>query len=234
MEEFSHLADRFKTKFKLGGPGSGQRYGQSSGPPQQMQTPYQQAPPYPQSPSYAQAHMSYDGGGYSQPSVSPTGPNAGSAPLIPPRPQKAPIIPPRPAPRTQEPLASSNEASFIPKAGAIYAPGAYPVPELPLYPLQKHVLLQPSSAQEYTSATIQNALKSMGPSSTVYLFPGSIWKVESTIFLDDFQELATHGYPTGETMAVLDAQKGCDGSIIHAFDRSGVRVRNLVVEGNKV
>jgi hypothetical protein len=237
MEEFSHLADRFKTKFNLGSSGSGQRYGQSAGQPQQMLTPsmpmpYQQAPPYPQSPAYAQVHMSYDGGGYGP--QYPTSPSGGNAPPIPPRPQKAPIIPPRPAPRNQNSAVISNEASFIPKAGAIYAPGSYPVPELPLYPLQKHIVLQPSSVEEYTSATIQDALKSIGPSSTVYLPPGSIWKVESTIFLDDFQELATYAYPIGETMAVLDAQKGCDGSIIHAFDRSGVRIRNLVVEGNKV
>ena len=250
MEELSHPTDRFKNKFNFGA----QRWGQSSGPPQQMTTPpsmptpYQQpnppvssaytsSPPYQHGVTYAQAYMSYEGsGGYGEQysTSTPSRGATGNSPPIPPRPQKAPIIPPRPTPRTPDPTVISNESPLLPKAGAIYAPGYYPVPELPHYPLQRHTLLQPSSAEEYTSATIQNALKSLGPSSTVYLPPRSIWKIDSTIYLDDYQELATYAYPTGETMAVLDAQKDCEGSIIHAGDKSGVRIRNLVIEGNKV
>lgn len=232
--EFSHLADRFKNKLNLGGSDSGQRWGQGSSPPLQMPTPsvsYQQPPSYPQRSAYTQvAPMSYDGSGFAQ--QSPTPLSGRNPPPVPPRPQNQ--KPSRPAPRTQDASTTSHESSSFPKAGAIYVPGTYPVPELPLYPLQKHILLQPSSEEEYNSAAIQNALKSLGPSSTVYLPSRSIWKIESTISLDDFQELATYGYPTDENMAILDAQKDCEGSIIHAFDRSGIRIRNLIIEGNKV
>lgn len=34
-------------------------------------------------------------------------------------------------------------------------------------------------------------------------------------------------------MALLDAQEDCTPHIIHAFDKSGIRIRNLILEGNK-
>lgn len=69
---------------------------------------------------------------------------------------------------------------------------------------------------------------------TIYLPAGSTWRVEETIFLDDFQELATVGYPAGDDMAILEAQEGLHGHLLHAFDKSGIRIRNVVIDGNKV
>lgn len=103
-----------------------------------------------------------------------------------------------------------------------------------MYPLQKSRLLSPSSPDDYTSTTIQNALKEIGPLGTIYLPAGSTWRVEETIFLDDFQELATVGYPVGDGMAILEAEEGLQGHLLHAFDKSGIRIRNIVIEGNKV
>lgn len=54
-----------------------------------------------------------------------------------------------------------------------------------------------------TSATIQKALDNLGPSSTLYLPPGSVWDVHNTIFLHEYQEMATLGYPTQESELAL-------------------------------
>ncbi|KAF8305142.1 hypothetical protein DL93DRAFT_2160417 [Clavulina sp. PMI_390] len=151
-----------------------------------------------------------------------------------------PIVPPRPTPETSPPsldappsITSPSPPKAIPQAGAIYPPGEYPTPELPLYPLQKHIILKPGSDAEYTSAAVQKALNDIG-AGTVYLPAGSVWKVEESIYLADFQELATLGYPTREEeMATLDAQEGLRGHLLHAFDKRGIRIRNLIFEGNK-
>ncbi|KAF8305127.1 hypothetical protein DL93DRAFT_2066464 [Clavulina sp. PMI_390] len=183
---------------------------------------------------------SYPGSSYPAP---PSYPNA-PPPIPSGRPQNTnapPIVPPRPSPKPSSPslsnvpppIASPRPPKSTPQAGAIYRPGDYPTPELPSYPLQKHTILKPNSPEEYTSATIQSALKEIG-TGTVYLPTGSVWNIEETILMEDFQELATLGYPTEEgQMAKLDAQEGLHGHILHAFDKSGIRIRNLVIEGNK-
>lgn len=49
-----------------------------------------------------------------------------------------------------------------------------------------------------------------------------------------FQELATEGYPTAEQeMAWLDAREECHGHLISAFGKSGTRIRNILLEGNR-
>ncbi len=129
------------------------------------------------------------------------------------------MIPPRPIGR--------------PPAGAIYASGTYPTPELPLYPIGHHVTLRPQSETDFNEKTIQDAL-SGSSSITVYLPRGSRWYFHSTLHLSDFQELATEGYPTDEKdMAIIDAQEDCHGHVIHAFAKSGVKIRNMIIEGNK-
>lgn len=100
--------------------------------------------------------------------------------------------------------------------------------------LFRHRVLDPQSPDDYTSATIQSALDELGPSTTVYLPPRTTWKIHKTIKLEDYQEIATYGYPFSQSdMAILDAQDDCTSHIIHAFDKSGIRIRNLVIEGNK-
>jgi hypothetical protein len=116
----------------------------------------------------------------------------------------------------------------------LYDPGNYPTPELPNYPLQKSKVLTPSNYYDFTSATIQKAIDELGPSSTLYLIPRSVWKLEKTIVLQDYQEIATLGYPSlEEDMAILDAQESCTFHLIYAKDKIGIRIRNLVLEGNK-
>lgn len=87
---------------------------------------------------------------------------------------------------------------------------------------------------EYTSTSIQNALDELGPSATLYLPARTTWSIHKTITLQEYQEIATLGYPTShDDMALLDAQDDCIPHVIHALDKSGVRIRNLVLEGNK-
>lgn len=68
----------------------------------------------------------------------------------------------------------------------------------------------------------------------MYLPARTTWKIHKTVTLQDYQEIATFGYPTShEDMAYLDAQEDCNPHVVHAFDKSGIRIRNLVIEGNK-
>lgn len=163
-------------------------------------------------------------------SYSSTGP---AAPPIPPRPYP-PTSDPRPPmiPTSSRPRPSLDPSSS--RAGALYSPGTYPTPELPLYPLAKHRTLEPSSPDDCTAATIQAALDELGPSSTLYLPPRTVWKLEKPIVLQDYQEIATLGYPPHEgEMALLEALEDCRPHLIHALDKSGIRIRNIIFEGNK-
>lgn len=211
MDELSQLTDRIKNKWSIQGSRAGHSSMSSSTGPQI---------------SAASQHL--------QPNYQVTrrdGMAPGAPPPVPPRP--APNMSTRPpaVPNSSRP---ANHPAPIRQAGALYDPGHYPTPELPNYPLQKSRVLSPSSPDEFTSETIQKALDEMGPSSTLYLIPRSLWRLNKTIALQDYQELATLGYPDHEEdMAILDAQESCTFHLIHAMDKSGVRIRNLVLEGNK-
>ncbi|KZS92430.1 hypothetical protein SISNIDRAFT_442200 [Sistotremastrum niveocremeum HHB9708] len=115
--------------------------------------------------------------------------------------------------------------------GAIYPPGSYPTPELTMFALGKSDIL---TEGPNTSATIQKALDNLGPSSTLYLPPGSVWDVHDTIFLHEYQEIATLGYPTQESeLALLQATKVLKKYLIQGFGKSGVRIRNLAFDGGR-
>lgn len=117
--------------------------------------------------------------------------------------------------------------------GVIYAPGTYPTPDLFDFPLGKHTVLH-SPAYGYTAKSIQHEIDQLGPTSTLYLPRGSRWEVESTITLQPYQELATEGYPTAEhEMAWLEATPDLHLHLISGFSKSGVRLRNLLLEGGR-
>ncbi|KAF8324548.1 uncharacterized protein EI90DRAFT_3146815 [Cantharellus anzutake] len=253
MSGFDQLANRLKQKLHLGGDssfgssGSPSHVGSASWGEQPQHSPYYQgypsygasAPPQNytghQTPIPQNDYQRFDTTWQGSP------PFAGAS-----RPYDAleanhpipPPIPPRPVSQQQR----SKEAGAVipsppagrPAAGAIYAPGTYPTPELPLYPLGRHVILHSQSESDFTDKTIRDALSDTSSPLTVYLPRRSRWLVHSTIQLSDFQELATEGYPTDEKeMAIIDAQEDCDGHVLHAFSKSGIRIRNLVIEGNK-
>ncbi|KAF8710464.1 Right handed beta helix region, partial [Rhizoctonia solani] len=255
MSDFFRLADKFKDKLGIshgyaqqqqgGHPGS-VSYGQGSGtghPYQGSSTPYNphghppsnygmqppwdyssHAPSFPAAPSpcLPQPHSN----AYGTPQSWPSGP-----PPIPPRtaPPTAPARPEEFAPRDIESAPMSNQS----QAGAIYAPGTYPTPELFSFPFGKHAILN-SPEHGFTARSIQQKLDELGPNSTLYLPRGSRWEVESMISMYPFQELATEGYPTAEQdMAWLEAKEECHGHLINAFSKSGTRIRNILVEGNR-
>ncbi|QRW27212.1 right-handed beta helix region protein [Rhizoctonia solani] len=255
MSDFFRLADKFKDKLGIshgyaqqqqgGHPGS-VPYGQGSGtghPYQGSSTPYNphghppsnygmqppwdyssHAPSFPAAPSpcLPQPHSN----AYGTPQSWPSGP-----PPIPPR-TAPPTVPARPeefAPRDSESAPMSNQS----QAGVIYAPGTYPTPELFGFPFGKHAILN-SPEYGFTARSIQQKLDELGPNSTLYLPRGSRWEVESMISMYPFQELATEGYPTAEQdMAWLEAKEECHGHLINAFSKSGIRIRNILVEGNR-
>ncbi|KDQ10469.1 hypothetical protein BOTBODRAFT_492205 [Botryobasidium botryosum FD-172 SS1] len=164
-------------------------------------------------------------------------------PSVPPKPYARPPSP-RPAPAfaadidrtapraTDLPPARSLNPFEVPIAGVIYPPGSYPTPELASYPLGKTLTL--TTSQGRTSRVIQDALDTLGPCSTLYLPPRSTWVIENTLQLHPYQELATLEYPTREDeMAVLEAGQDCRPHVIWGFARSGIRIRNIIVEGNR-
>ncbi|CAE7199121.1 unnamed protein product [Rhizoctonia solani] len=252
MSDFFRLADKFKDKLGIsasqghnqnqGGPPGGVPYGQgyqyqgSSAPfnPQgqqqqpssyDMQQPWDyssHAPSFPSAPSPYQPHNS---DAYGAPQSWSSAP-----PPIPPR--IAPTVPDRPGvsvPREAQSGPVSNQS----QAGAIYAPGTYPTPELFCFPFGKHDVLH-SPEYGFTAKSIQQKLDELGSNSTLYLPRGSRWEVESMISMHPFQELATEGYPTAEQdMAWLEAIEECHGHLIHAFGKSGTRIRNILLEGNR-
>ncbi|KAF8583325.1 hypothetical protein K439DRAFT_1390599 [Ramaria rubella] len=117
------------------------------------------------------------------------------------------------------------------KAGALFAPGQWPTPELSSIPLGRYSIC---STQPYTSHTIQNALDALGASSTLYLPRSSVWSVDHPIQLHEHQELATWGYPNDEKeMAHLEAEKDCHPHIVNARAKSGAKLRNIFVDGGR-
>lgn len=260
MSDFLHLADKFKNKLGISSPQSTNQQGgyypaqgTSSTPGYQPPNPgppynsYQ--PQYPaqhpwQNPSQPSPGFPNTPGPYSY-----YAPSDGSVPAwnsapppIPPR-TGPPAIPERPAPpASREPGFGSvsdfgNASVGGPKAsapvGAIYAPGTYPTPDLFDFPLGKHTVLH-SPVYGYTAKSIQHEIDQLGPTSTLYLPRGSRWEVESTITLHPYQELATEGYPTAEhEVAWLEATPDCHSHLISGFSKSGVRLRNLLIEGHR-
>ncbi|KAF9516857.1 hypothetical protein BS47DRAFT_1327091 [Hydnum rufescens UP504] len=232
MSDLSHLADRFKNRLGLNNhrPADGlstYSQGATSAYGSYPQAPYPNYPgPSPPPFTAAYSQTGNYGAGYYPPFHS-------TPPPIPPRPNLPPPIPPRlpPVVPHRPPAVEPKAKSF---AGAMYAPGHYPTPELPMYPLRKSSVLRPSSSSEFNSSILQNALNALGPSSTLYLPRGSSWKIHSPITLHEFQELATEGYPQEEAdMAILDAEAECRPHVVYAISKSGVRIRNLIVEGGK-
>ncbi|KAH7340430.1 hypothetical protein B0J17DRAFT_651322 [Rhizoctonia solani] len=256
MSDFFRLADKFKDKLGIstpqghnqhqGGYPGGVPYGQGSTPGYQYQgssAPYspqgQQPPPSsygiqqpwdqpshaPSFPSVPSPHQPHSSSAYGAPQSWSSAP-----PPIPPR--MAPTVPDRPSlntPRETEFAPESNHS----QAGVIYAPGTYPTPELFCFPFGKHHVLH-SPEFGFTAKSIQQKLDELGPNSTLYLPRGSRWEVEVMMTMHPFQELATEGYPTAEQeMAWLDAKEECHGHLINAFGKSGTRIRNILVEGNR-
>jgi hypothetical protein len=139
-----------------------------------------------------------------------------------------PPVPPR---STKPSVAVDLSRSATPKPGAPFPPGHWPTPELPLHPIGRYSIC---STQPFTSDTIQNALDSLGPSSTLYLPLASVWDIINPILLHEHQELATWGYPTDDKqMARLEAGRDCYPHIINARAKSCVRLRNVLVDGNR-
>ncbi|KAJ1310229.1 hypothetical protein OPQ81_006971 [Rhizoctonia solani] len=254
MSDFFRLADKFKDKLGItnsqihnqhqGGYSGGVPYGQGPTPghqypnpdalynPQGQQPPsnygmqqpwdYSHAPSFPSAPSPSQPH---NDSAYGTPQPWPSAP-----PPIPPR--MAPTVPDRPGvynSRESDYASASNQS----QVGVIYAPGTYPTPELFCFPFGKYAVLH-SPEYGFTAKSIQQKLDELGPNSTLYLPRGSRWEVESMITMYPFQELATEGYPIAEhEMAWLEATEECHGHLIHAFGKSGTRIRNILVEGNR-
>ncbi|QRW00354.1 right-handed beta helix region protein [Ceratobasidium sp. AG-Ba] len=249
MSDFLHLADKFKNKLGI-----------SSSSQQNQQGGYYQNPPPQPSPGGYPYHDSGASHSYQQPPQyytqpgppQPWGPSYQPAGFpspdqyLPPRPGGSslpPPIPPRVAPPAipERPVSNPTRDSESPNAygqqsapvGAIYAPGTYPTPELFNFPLGKYTVLS-SPAYGYTAKSIQHELDQLGPSSTLYLPRGSRWEVEEMITMHPFQELATEGYPTAEhDMAWLEAKKELNMHMVTGFQKSGVRLRNLLFEGGR-
>ncbi|CAE6525158.1 unnamed protein product [Rhizoctonia solani] len=255
MSDFIRLADKFKDKLGLAGthnqnqhqgghsgdfpygqgptpsyqyPGSGAPYNpQGQQPPSNYGT--QQPWDYPShassSPSAPSPYQPQSSNAYGAPQSWPSAP-----PPIPPR--MAPTVPDRPGVSTLRenvPALAPNES----QAGAIYAPGTYPTPELFCFPFGKHTVLH-SPEYGFTAKSIQQKLDELGPNSTLYLPRGSRWEVEAMITMYPFQELSTEGYPTAEhEMAWLEAKEECHGHLIFAFGKSGTRIRNILLEGHR-
>ncbi|CAE6536695.1 unnamed protein product [Rhizoctonia solani] len=251
MSDFFRLADKFKDKLGISASqghnqhqaghsgsapyGQGYQYQSSNAPynpqgqqPQPSDYGAQQpwdysnhAPSFPSASSPYQPHSDAYGAPHSWPSAPPP---------IPPR--MAPTVPDRPGvsiPRETQPIPAPNQS----QAGAIYAPGTYPTPELFCFPFGKHDVLR-SPEYGFTAKSIQQKLDELGPNSTLYLPRGSRWEVETMISMHPFQELATEGYPTAEQeMAWLEAREECHGHLIFAFGKSGTRIRNILLEGNR-
>jgi hypothetical protein len=142
--------------------------------------------------------------------------------------------PPPVPPRNTRPAVPSHVADSFSskiKPGALFPPGQWPTPELHLHPIGRYSIC---TTKPRTSSTIQSALDSLGPSSTLYLPASSVWSVDNPIQLHEHQELATWGYPTDEKeMAHLEAGRDCYPHVINALAKSGVRLRNVLVDGGR-
>ncbi|KAF8758588.1 Right handed beta helix region [Rhizoctonia solani] len=123
-----------------------------------------------------------------------------------------------------------------PHSNAYGTPQSWPSgpPPIPPRTAPPTVPARPEEFAPRDSESIQQKLDELGPNSTLYLPRGSRWEVESMISMYPFQELATEGYPTAEQdMAWLEAKEECHGHLINAFSKSGIRIRNILVEGNR-
>ncbi|EJU02545.1 hypothetical protein DACRYDRAFT_106616 [Dacryopinax primogenitus] len=140
--------------------------------------------------------------------------------------------PPPPPPRPQPPLPTTTiSPPTAHPPGAIYPPGKWPTPELSIYPLNTWLILS-SPDKGWTSASIQAALDALGEGGTLYLPRSSKWDISEPILLRPWQELATEGYPTEEKdMAALEATPGCRPHLVNCWNVSGVRLRNLLIDG---
>ncbi|KZO91257.1 hypothetical protein CALVIDRAFT_364614 [Calocera viscosa TUFC12733] len=163
----------------------------------------------------------------------PARPPSGASPAAPPAAHLA-APPAVPTVAASSPVVQHSGSSGISEpypAGAIYAPGQWPTPELSIYPLGTWRLLSDPD-YGWTSQSIQAALDAIGEGGTIYLPRSSKWDIAETIKMHPWQELATEGYPTTEgDMASLDATKDLRPFIVNAWDTSGVRLRNLIVDG---
>ncbi|KAG9127169.1 hypothetical protein FRC07_000378 [Ceratobasidium sp. 392] len=246
MSDFLNLADKFKSKLGIsssqqsspqggyyqGSPSQSSPSGYPNYPSHNYQQPQQYPAQYgspqpwgqqyqpPSFPSPAQYASPQPGDGFGPP---PIPPRAGP-PAIPERPVSNP---------SQGPEHVSAYGQQVTSVGAIYAPGTYPTPDLFDFPLGKYTVLH-SPKYGFTAKSIQHELNQLGPTSTLYLPCGSRWEVEEMITMQPFQELATEGYPTAEhDMAWLEAKQELNMHMVTAFQKSGVRLRNLLFEGGR-
>ncbi|KAG9087463.1 hypothetical protein FS749_002902, partial [Ceratobasidium sp. UAMH 11750] len=139
MSDFLHLADKFKNKLGISQQPSQQGY---PGPPSQYSpggysgSPYNYQQPQQFPAQYTQPWEHQQPPGFPSPAqYIPPRPSDGSVPPpIPPR-TGPPAIPDRP---TANPTREPELAGATALAGAIYAPGTYPTPDLFDFPLGKH------------------------------------------------------------------------------------------------
>lgn len=84
--------------------------------------------------------------------------------------------------------------------------------------------------------TINNALKSGGVGAVVQLCPNAVITVHNTVaFTAANQELSTQGYPTDATRAIirLQATDQSISAVIHGGSLSGIRLRNIQIDGDR-
>jgi hypothetical protein len=84
--------------------------------------------------------------------------------------------------------------------------------------------------------TINNALKSGGAGAVVQLCPSAVITVHNTVaFTAANQELSTQGYPTDSTRAIirLQATDQSISAVIRGGSLSGIRLRNIQIDGNR-
>ena len=80
--------------------------------------------------------------------------------------------------------------------------------------------------------SINNALTSVG--SQAVLCQNSVFALTgSLVFTADDQEIYTEGFPTGSARAVLRVAGSDLATAVIGLDRSGVKLRNVVVDGNR-
>ncbi|KIJ54777.1 hypothetical protein M422DRAFT_775012 [Sphaerobolus stellatus SS14] len=147
--------------------------------------------------------------------------------------QSPPPLPARHSAPPSDAAPQERTTRQSPPAGALFPPGQWPTPELPLNPIGRYTILSTPTGP-LNSATIQSALQSLGPNATLFLPQASVWDLESPIQLLEYQTLATWGYPTAERdMAALLAGRDCLPYVIKAASVSGARLRNVVVDGGR-
>lgn len=72
-----------------------------------------------------------------------------------------------------------------------------------------------------------------GPGAVALLCPGATYHLhDRVVFSAVDQDLHTQGFPTGPTRATLDVDGGATGGAINATNVTGVKIRNLRVDGH--